>query len=140
LLRSRIEGGSGEFGGNSGNINRSSSAPPAHFMNPADSMIKGQYVDAFELNDKQEPRVAESILSHPDYAAYYHNNARLDPRLPPPIVAPGQSWQMWSGNKFGAVQRGQAVVEGEDDQFEADPDWRQLRDSIGLFSHVYTNL
>ncbi len=33
---------------------------------------------------------------NPDYAAYYHTHARLDPRLPPPLYAPGQSWQVWA--------------------------------------------
>lgn len=32
----------------------------------------------------------------PEYAAYYYHASRLDPRLPPPIYAPGQSWQVWA--------------------------------------------
>ncbi|KAJ3134323.1 mRNA binding protein puf3 [Geranomyces variabilis] len=34
--------------------------------------------------------------SDPDYAAYYYHASRLDPRLPPPLYAPGQSWQVWA--------------------------------------------
>ncbi|KAJ3147291.1 mRNA binding protein puf3 [Geranomyces michiganensis] len=34
--------------------------------------------------------------SDPEYAAYYYHASRLDPRLPPPLYAPGQSWQVWA--------------------------------------------
>ncbi len=40
--------------------------------------------------------VAE-MRADPQYAAYFYNNSRLDPRLPPPIYSPGQSWHVWSG-------------------------------------------
>ncbi len=41
-------------------------------------------------NPANDPRL------DPDYAAYYYLHSRLDPRLPPPIYSPGQSWSMWA--------------------------------------------
>ena len=42
------------------------------------------------------PGKEEDPRLDPDYAAYYHLHSRLDPRLPPPLYAPGQSWQLWA--------------------------------------------
>lgn len=42
------------------------------------------------LSGNNDPRL------NPEYAAYYHTHARLDPRLPPPLYAPGQSWKVWA--------------------------------------------
>ncbi|KAJ1558499.1 mRNA binding protein puf3, partial [Nowakowskiella sp. JEL0078] len=36
------------------------------------------------------------IRNDPEYAAYYYLHSKLDPRLPPPIYAPGQSGQVWA--------------------------------------------
>ena len=44
----------------------------------------------------------------PGYAAFYYAHSRLDPRLPPPLYAPGQSWQMWS-SAFG-TEKGKTKV------------------------------
>ncbi|KAJ3217720.1 mRNA binding protein puf3 [Dinochytrium kinnereticum] len=41
----------------------------------------------------------------PEYAAYYYLHSRLDPRLPPPIYSPGQSWQLWAPPGLSKQQR-----------------------------------
>lgn len=56
---------------------RSSSAPPTQ-----ESQFFSNH--AFELSD---PRM------DPEYAVYYSNNMRMDPRLPPTAFAPGHSWK-----------------------------------------------
>ncbi|KAJ3113605.1 Pumilio 2, partial [Nowakowskiella sp. JEL0407] len=43
-----------------------------------------------EFSSASDPRL------DPEYLAYYYVHSRLDPRLPPPIFAPGQSWQLWA--------------------------------------------
>ena len=40
----------------------------------------------------------------PNYIIYYYQHSRLDPRLPPPIYAPGQSWQTLSQNQTSKLQ------------------------------------
>ena len=73
--------------GNGSVTARASSAPPAQVVvnevdNPVDS----------EAPSPSDPRL------DPNYLAFYYGHARLDPRLPPPLYTPGQSWQVWSGN------------------------------------------
>ncbi|KAI9143930.1 hypothetical protein BKA69DRAFT_58796 [Paraphysoderma sedebokerense] len=64
-------------------ISRSNSAPPTQaYMN--------------NRFDSDEPTPGDPRLD-PDYAAYYYVHSRLDPRLPPPLYQPGQSWQVWAG-------------------------------------------
>ncbi|KAG9285435.1 hypothetical protein G9A89_010910 [Geosiphon pyriformis] len=67
---------------------RSSSAPPTQVANQL-----GRF-DPTELENSSlsDPR------SDPDYSGFYNLNSRLEPRLPPPLYAPGQSWQLWTNN------------------------------------------
>ncbi|ORY40194.1 hypothetical protein BCR33DRAFT_371715 [Rhizoclosmatium globosum] len=61
---------------------RSTSAPPAaHMLNPQ--------FDSDDIPQDRDPRM------DPDYAAYYYSQSRHDPRIPPPIYSPGQSW-LWA--------------------------------------------
>lgn len=40
---------------------------------------------------------SHELTSHPNYAAYYYSRSRLNPRLPPPVYTPGQSWHhLWN--------------------------------------------
>ena len=68
-------------------LNRSSSAPPVEYLKP------NEHEDSTFIDARRDPR----------YAAFYHANSRLDPRLPPPLYAPGQSWQMWSNKSDVSV-------------------------------------
>ncbi|KAI8819625.1 armadillo-type protein [Fimicolochytrium jonesii] len=76
---------------------RSSSAPPAGILMP-----EGARPDLDDPKDGAglDPR------RDPEYAAYYYHASRLDPRLPPPIYAPGQSWQVWAPPGFNTKNRG----------------------------------
>ncbi|TPX66821.1 hypothetical protein SpCBS45565_g04235 [Spizellomyces sp. 'palustris'] len=65
---------------------RSSSAPPAGILMPEGP----REVEEPVVGSATDPR------RDPEYAAYYYHASRLDPRLPPPIYAPGQSWQVWA--------------------------------------------
>ncbi|KAJ3285843.1 mRNA binding protein puf3 [Borealophlyctis nickersoniae] len=71
-------------------ISRSSSAPPTQIMLPEQPRHFGQELPEDQDAPPTDPR------RHPDYAAYYYVHSRLDPRLPPPIYSPGQSWQLWA--------------------------------------------
>lgn len=84
LLRNRPEF---DVFGSGKDIARSSSAPPTQAMNARTLLQSLENVD-----DMMDPR------ADPEYAAFFYSNSRLDPRLPPPIYAPGQSWQVWSNN------------------------------------------
>jgi hypothetical protein len=56
-------------------------------LTPAQSKNKAQEGSPIQEGD---PR------SKPEYAAFFYNYSRLDPRLPPPIYSPGQSsWRWW---------------------------------------------
>lgn len=45
----------------------------------------------------------QELTSHPNYAAYYYSQSRLNPRLPPPAYTPGQSWHhlQWGNGGTG---------------------------------------
>ena len=45
----------------------------------------------------------QELTSHPNYAAYYYSQSRLNPRLPPPVYTPGQSWHhlQWGSGSVG---------------------------------------
>lgn len=75
-----------------GAVNRSS-APPTQLA----LLERLEDGDDFD-GSPNDPRL------DPEYAAYYHSHSRLDPRLPPPIYAPGQSWHVWatSGSRLQA--------------------------------------
>ena len=98
LLRNRpdLDGFGGAAAVNK-DIARSSSAPPTQAMNARTLLQSLENVD-----DMMDPR------ADPEYAAFFYSNSRLDPRLPPPIYAPGQSWQVWSnnGNSVGPAVTG----------------------------------
>ncbi|KAJ3126390.1 mRNA binding protein puf3 [Nowakowskiella sp. JEL0407] len=69
-------------------LGRSSSAPPAQLF-PLEGLKDFEDLQT----SPSDPRL------DPEYAAYYHMHSRVDPRLPPPLYAPGQSWQLWSAPK-----------------------------------------
>lgn len=91
-------------------INRSSSAPPTQLMQPLEpSKLLPEDFDG----SATDPRL------DPEYAQYYYMHSRLDPRLPPPIYTPGQSWQMWAsqpavgkGNVRGEDLKGKGAADG----------------------------
>jgi len=100
FLRNKVDWESDSIG--LSDINRSSSAPPTQLGLPEKLKLES------ELNETSpsDPRL------NPEYAAYYYQHSRLDPRLPPPLYTPGQSWQYWStpgmkkNNYFGAANNG----------------------------------
>ncbi|CAG8551227.1 13286_t:CDS:10 [Ambispora gerdemannii] len=72
--------------------NRSSSAPPAQATNQL-----GRF-DPSELDNS----TASDLRSDPDYANFYYQNSRHDPRLPAPLYTPGQSWPVWTNSGNGS--------------------------------------
>ncbi|KAJ3337103.1 hypothetical protein HDU93_001576 [Gonapodya sp. JEL0774] len=82
---------------------------------------------AWKANGEVEEEHGDPITFDPEYAAYYHQHARLDPRLPPPLYAPGQSWQVWSNGKVprsvshGAELRNQERARGLEPGSAEDP-------------------
>lgn len=66
-------------------MNRSTSAPPAEALH----LSKPEVMEGADIG-QEDPR------NNPDYAAFFYNHSRLDPRLPPPLYSPGQSWQLWT--------------------------------------------
>jgi len=91
LLRGRIDWDSDPS--NFNDLNRSNSAPPTQLIN--NEKLKNEYENEIPSTD---PRL------DPNYIIYYYQHSRLDPRLPPPIYAPGQSWQTLSQNQASALQ------------------------------------
>ncbi|KAI9596568.1 hypothetical protein BDF19DRAFT_17981 [Syncephalis fuscata] len=87
FLRGRFDHLEGDF--QTGEMNRSNSAPPTQLPN--------NVVNSENEIASDDPRL------DPSYAAFYYEHSRLDPRLPPPLYAPGQSWQMWSGPGLAAA-------------------------------------
>ncbi|KAI8051575.1 hypothetical protein BDF22DRAFT_78395 [Syncephalis plumigaleata] len=87
FLRDRFDHLEGDF--QTGEMNRSNSAPPTQLPN---NVVNSETEIASD-----DPRL------DPSYAAFYYEHSRLDPRLPPPLYAPGQSWQMWSGPGLAAA-------------------------------------
>ncbi|KAJ3273912.1 mRNA binding protein puf3 [Terramyces sp. JEL0728] len=79
MLQSK--GGWDDFSSTGQDINRSSSAPPSQLI-----MQDNNFAD-FEEDD---------LRNNPEYAKYYHQNSRLQPRMQPPNYAPAQSWQLWA--------------------------------------------
>ncbi|KAJ3169681.1 Pumilio 2 [Irineochytrium annulatum] len=71
---------------------------PAVFQPKAKNQPQGQDGEEFDASPS-DPRL------DPDYAAYYYLHSRLDPRLPPPIYSPGQSWQLWAPPGLAKQQR-----------------------------------
>ncbi|KAJ3069077.1 mRNA binding protein puf3 [Podochytrium sp. JEL0797] len=98
---------------NGSDISRATSAPPTQMMLPDDS------------DRMLDPRM------DPEYAAYYYQQSRLDPRIPPPIYSPGQSW-LWTPPGSKQPQRGV-------DKFSAGPNGEFLDenryDTQGPSSH-----
>jgi pumilio RNA-binding family len=91
LLRGRIDWDSDPS--NFNDLNRSNSAPPTQLIH--NENIKTEYESDIPSTD---PRL------DPNYIIYYYQHSRLDPRLPPPIYAPGQSWQTLSQNQTSKLQ------------------------------------
>lgn len=71
ILRNKVDGGF--------DYQRPSSAPPAEALPSQEEEVA--------VDNRADPRL------DPNYAAYYYYYSRFDPRLPPPLYAPGQSWQ-----------------------------------------------
>ncbi|KAJ3034242.1 hypothetical protein HK097_004568, partial [Rhizophlyctis rosea] len=91
LLQTRVNWDFENNGVPSKDISRSNSAPPTQIMMPGmPRQQAGQDLPDDPTDLAADPR------SDPDYAAYYYVHSRLDPRLPPPIYSPGQSWQLWA--------------------------------------------
>lgn len=91
LLRGRIDWDSDPS--NFQDLSRSSSAPPTQLIH--NEKLKTEYENEIPSSD---PRL------DPNYIIYYYQHSRLDPRLPPPIYAPGQSWQTLSQNQTSKLQ------------------------------------
>ncbi|KAJ3266398.1 mRNA binding protein puf3 [Chytriomyces hyalinus] len=85
FLRSRLEWDPSDAAG-PGSIARSTSAPPTQMMNMAQSGANNM-AENFDQDGDQ--------WTDAEYAAYYYSQSRLDPRIPPPVYSPGQSW-LWS--------------------------------------------
>jgi len=82
-------------------LSRSSSAPPTQLIH--NEKLKTEYENEIPSSD---PRL------DPNYLLFYYQNSRLDPRLPPPIYAPGQSWQTLSQNQNSKLQEYDRVNPG----------------------------
>jgi len=63
---------------------RPTSAPPSEHI----------FIPGFLAEEQEEPLMDPRI--DPSYGAFFYARHRLDPRLPPPIYSPGQSWQQVS--------------------------------------------
>lgn len=89
-------------------LSRSCSAPPVSDTLPAEpvmtssKLVGGPLLDALKMLDdldldessaEDEGIQNDDFLLDPNYATFFYNQARIDPRLPPPIYRPGQSWQ-----------------------------------------------
>ncbi|RKP04959.1 hypothetical protein THASP1DRAFT_33218, partial [Thamnocephalis sphaerospora] len=94
FLRGRFDHLEGDF--QTAELNRSNSAPPAQLPNS----LMDRALNADVELPSDDPRL------DPSYAAFYYEHSRLDPRLPPPLYAPGQSWQVWSGPGLTAALAG----------------------------------
>ncbi|CAG8680008.1 21637_t:CDS:10 [Gigaspora margarita] len=87
LLRDKHDYDYDIFGSTRQDISRSNSAPPTQVVDQ---------LGRFDPSELDNPSPSDPRLD-PDYPAYYYMNSRLDPRLPPPLYTPGQSWQLWAG-------------------------------------------
>jgi hypothetical protein len=149
FLRSRLENNSNDLlpSQKGGIINRSSSAPPVQWINSSDPLgyedeslllqqnqlqpQQQQQQHPYNTQNSVDQRQNEALRAHPDYATYYFNNARLDPRLPPPIIAPGQSWKLWASPQVVQQQQQQQPRQEQvDNHYEADPEWHLLRANL----------
>ncbi|KAJ3037543.1 mRNA binding protein puf3 [Rhizophlyctis rosea] len=92
LLQTRVNWDFENPGTPSKDISRSNSAPPTQIMMPDMPRLDQQMGQ--EISDEHD--ALADPRRDPDYAAYYYVHSRLDPRLPPPIYSPGQSWQLWA--------------------------------------------
>lgn len=99
LLRGRMDWDSDPS--NFQDLSRSSSAPPTQLIH--NEKLKTEYENEIPSSD---PRL------DPNYLLFYYQNSRLDPRLPPPIYAPGQSWQTLSQNQNSKLQEFDRVNPG----------------------------
>jgi hypothetical protein len=96
-------------------LSRSCSAPPTSEAISSEA-TSSRIADALRLLEDVDigSNVSEVVKEaekdprlDPNYPAFFHNYSRLDPRLPPPIYRPGQSWQQqtssgWS-NSVSAI-------------------------------------
>ncbi|PKC67477.1 hypothetical protein RhiirA1_163558 [Rhizophagus irregularis] len=80
------------FGTQRQEVSRSNSAPPTQVVDQL-SRFDPSEIDPSSLDPRLDP----------DYPAYFYANSRLDPRLPPPLYTPGQSWQLWAGSGLGGL-------------------------------------
>ncbi|CAG8539510.1 5318_t:CDS:10 [Cetraspora pellucida] len=87
LLRDKHDYDYDIFGSTRQDISRSNSAPPTQVVDQ---------LGRFDPSELDNPSPSDPRLD-PDYPAFYYMNSRLDPRLPPPLYTPGQSWQLWAG-------------------------------------------
>ncbi len=116
-------------------ITRSSSAPPIELQRLTSAYSPEEAIP------EDDPR------RDPSYAQFYYANSRMDPRLPPPLYAPGQSWtQIWSApanptvngqsGPSGRIKISSGVVdaiqEGLEDEF--DEIQQQIASSAGSSS------
>ncbi|OUM69359.1 hypothetical protein PIROE2DRAFT_19667, partial [Piromyces sp. E2] len=99
LLRGRIDFDSDPS--NFQDLSRSSSAPPTQLIH--NEKLKNEYENEIPSSD---PRL------DPNYIIYYYQHSRLDPRLPPPIYAPGQSWQTLNQNQTSKLQEYERLSPG----------------------------
>jgi len=117
FLRNKVDWESDSVG--LSDINRSSSAPPTQLGFPEKLKLES------ELNETSpsDPRL------NPEYAAYYYQHSRLDPRLPPPLYTPGQSWQYWSAPGMKKI----TILE----QLTMDYSWQEII-WVGCNHHIWT--
>lgn len=71
-------------------MNKNGAAAFANMGSPSPAPQKLAHLSIGSPVESQDPR------GRPEYAAFFYNYSKLDPRLPPPIYTPGQSsWQWW---------------------------------------------
>ncbi|GES87106.1 ARM repeat-containing protein [Rhizophagus clarus] len=92
LLRGKLDYDYDMFGTQRQEVSRSNSAPPTQVVDQL-SRFDPSEIDPSSLDPRLDP----------DYPAYFYANSRLDPRLPPPLYTPGQSWQLWAGGGLGGL-------------------------------------
>ncbi|CAB5175298.1 unnamed protein product [Rhizophagus irregularis] len=92
LLRGKLDYDYDMFGTQRQEVSRSNSAPPTQVVDQL-SRFDPSEIDPSSLDPRLDP----------DYPAYFYANSRLDPRLPPPLYTPGQSWQLWAGSGLGGL-------------------------------------
>lgn len=86
-------------------LSRSCSAPPtseALSNDPTATRIAEalRLLEEVEIGEHDEIDPDRDPRLDPNYPAFFHNYSRLDPRLPPPIYRPGQSWQQQTSSSW----------------------------------------